>query len=231
MKLDEGRFALGVDEPEGVNAEAFHEAERAGDRAVGHDPHDHVHAFRRQRYEVPEIVVRRLRLREAAVGLLLGRVNEVGKLDGVLDEEDRDVVADDVPVALFGIELHRKAAHIARKVCRALVACNRREADKGGRFFAGALENVGARDVRQAIHRSRNSREPQNRARARPAPGCARGRSEKSFRENESPQARPVPLVPTRSVFWSSATGMPCCVVRTGLSSPATWWVSPPGPW
>ena len=30
-------------------------------------------------------------------------------------------------------------------------------------------------------------------------------------------------------VFWSSATGMPCWVVRRGRSPPATWWVSPPG--
>ena len=113
MKLDIGRFSFRVDEPEGVNAETFHEAERAGDRAVGHGPHDHVHAFRRQRYEIPEIIVRCLRLRKAPVGLLLGRVNEIGKLDGVLNEKDRDVVADDVPVALLGIELDCEAAHIA----------------------------------------------------------------------------------------------------------------------
>ena len=35
-----------VDQPEGVDAEAFHEAERARDRPVGHDPHHHVHALR-----------------------------------------------------------------------------------------------------------------------------------------------------------------------------------------
>jgi hypothetical protein len=32
--------------------------------------------------------------------LLLDRVDEVGKLHRVLDEEDRDVVADQIPVAL-----------------------------------------------------------------------------------------------------------------------------------
>ena len=39
-------------------------------------------------------------LREAAVGLHLHRMDEVGELDRVLDEEHRDVVADEVPVAL-----------------------------------------------------------------------------------------------------------------------------------
>ena len=46
MELDEGRFPLGIDEAEGMDAKAFHEAEGARDRPVRHDPHHHVHAFR-----------------------------------------------------------------------------------------------------------------------------------------------------------------------------------------
>jgi hypothetical protein len=87
-----------------------------------------------QRDEVPEVVVRRLGLREAAVGLVLGRMDQVGKLDRVLDEEDRDVVADDVPVALLGVELHGEAAHVAGEVERALVAGDGGEAHEGGVF-------------------------------------------------------------------------------------------------
>ena len=116
VELDEGRLAVRVDQAEGVDAEALHEAERARDRPVGHDPHDHVHALGRQRDEVPEVVVRGLRLREAAVGLLLGGVDQVGELDRVLDEEHRDVVADEVPVAFLGVELDREAAHVAREI-------------------------------------------------------------------------------------------------------------------
>ena len=101
MEFDEGRFALGVHQAECVNAESFHEPERARDRAVRHDPHDHVHTFRHERDEIPEIVVRRLRLRKVPVRLLLGGVNQIGKLDGVLNKEDRNVVSDDVPVALL----------------------------------------------------------------------------------------------------------------------------------
>jgi hypothetical protein len=40
------------------------------------------------------------RLRIAAIGLHLHAVDEVGELDRVLDEEHRDVVADQIPVAL-----------------------------------------------------------------------------------------------------------------------------------
>jgi hypothetical protein len=144
VKLDERRFALRIDEAEGVDAKPFHEAERARDGAIRHHPHDHVHAFGRQADEIPEIVVRRLRLRKSAVGLLLDRMNHVRKLDGVLDEEHRNVVADDVPVAFLGIELDGKAAHVARQVRRALAAGNRGEPHEGRRFLAGALEQIGA---------------------------------------------------------------------------------------
>jgi hypothetical protein len=41
-------------------------------------------------------------LREAAVRLLFDGMDQVGKLDRVLDEEDRDVVADEIPIALLG---------------------------------------------------------------------------------------------------------------------------------
>ena len=144
-------FVLGVDEAEGVDAKAFHEAERARDGAVRHHPHDHVHAFGRQGDEVPEIVVRRLRLRKGAVRLLLDGVNHVRKLDGVLDEEHRDVVADDVPVAFLGIELDGKAANVAREVERTLAAGDGGEPHKGRRPLTGALEQIGAGVFRQRL--------------------------------------------------------------------------------
>jgi hypothetical protein len=46
-----------------------------------------VHAFGRQRDEIPERVVRRCGLRHLVVGLRLDRVHEVGELDAILDEE------------------------------------------------------------------------------------------------------------------------------------------------
>jgi hypothetical protein len=138
VELHEGRLALGVDEPEGVDAEALHDAERPRDGPVRHDPHDHVHRLGHQRDEVPEVVVGRLRLREAAVGLRLHRVDQVGELDRVLDEEHRDVVADEVPVALLGVELDGEAADVAGEVERALAAGDGREADETLGALAGA---------------------------------------------------------------------------------------------
>ena len=93
--------------------------------------------------------MRRLRLRERTVGLGFNRVDEVRKLDGVLNEEDGDVVADEVPVAFLGVELHCKATNVAREVERSLASRDGREADEGFCLLANALEDVGARNVGQ----------------------------------------------------------------------------------
>ena len=91
------------------------------------------------------------RLREAAVGLHLHGVDQVGKLDRVLDEEHRDVVADQVPVAFLGVELHREAAHVARRVDRAGAAGHGREAHEHRRLLAGSCRNVGRGELRQRL--------------------------------------------------------------------------------
>ena len=40
-------------------------------------------------------------------------MNEIRKLDRILNGEDGDVVADEIEIALVGVEFDRKAAHIA----------------------------------------------------------------------------------------------------------------------
>ena len=80
--------------------------------------------------------MRRGRLRVALVRLHLYRMDQIGKLDRVLDEEHRNVVADQIPVAFIGVELHRKTAHIAGSINRTSPACNRREPGEKRRFLA-----------------------------------------------------------------------------------------------
>ena len=121
VELHVGGLARRVDRRKVCTPKPFHEAERPRDGPVGHDPHEHVRGFGHQGREVPEVVMRGLRLREAPVGLLLGRVDQVGELDRVLDEEHRDVVADEIPVALARVELDREPAHVPCQVGRALV--------------------------------------------------------------------------------------------------------------
>src|SRR5215831_5492401 len=147
MELDESRLPLGVDEAEGMDAEAVHEAEGAWDRPVGHDPHHHVHAFRGQGDEVPEVVMRRLRLRKATIRFLLHRMDQIRKLDGVLNEKHWDIVPDDVPVPFLRVKLYGKATDVTRQVRRALVTGHGREAYEGGGLFPSTLKQIGFGDV------------------------------------------------------------------------------------
>ena len=147
VELHEARFALRVDEPERVHAEALHHAVAARDRAVRHHPHQHVRGLGHQRDEVPERVVRGRRLRHRVMRLGLHRVDQVGELHRVLDEEHRDVVADEVPVAFVGVELHGEAAHVARGVGGAALARHGGEAHEHRRALAGLGEQRRAREL------------------------------------------------------------------------------------
>src|SRR5204862_56044 len=164
VEFDEGRFTLRIDEAKRVDAEPFHETKRPRDRSVGHDPERHVRALRIQRDEIPEIIVRGLRLREPAVGLLLGRMDDVGKFDRVLNKENGDVVSDEIPVALLGIELDRKPAHITRQIGRPLTACHSRKSHEGWGFFAGALKQIGAGDVAERCGNNQRAPRAPNKA-------------------------------------------------------------------
>src|ERR1039457_295027 len=91
-----------------------------------------MHGFRRERNEIPERVVAGRRLRKAAVGFHLDGMDEVGEFDGVLDEENRDVVADQVPIALLRVKLDGKSAYVTRGIDRTRAACDSRYTSKHG---------------------------------------------------------------------------------------------------
>lgn len=136
MKLHERALAAGVYQPEGMHAEALHHPEAARQCPIRHQPHDRVQRLRLQRHEVPQGVVRRLRLRDLVVRLRLDRMNEVGELDAVLDEEDGKVVAYQVVVALVGVELRREPADITNGVSRAAGPGDRGEPHEHRCLFA-----------------------------------------------------------------------------------------------
>ena len=77
---------------------------------------------------------------KGAIRFGLGGMDDVGKLDGVLDEEDRDVVADQIPIAFLGVELDGKAAHVAGEIERAFRAGDGAEAHEDRRAFRRRAE-------------------------------------------------------------------------------------------
>src|SRR5664279_5845344 len=74
-------------------------------------------------------------------------MDEIGKFDGVLNEEHWNVVANEVPVSLLCIEFHGEATHVTWRVHRSGAARYRRNAGEQRRLFARALEQVGLGDI------------------------------------------------------------------------------------
>ena len=89
-----------------------------------HDDRHLVQRLGQQRPEVPVVVG----AAQAGARVALDRVVEVGEAQRIAEEEHRRVVADDVPVAFLGVELHREAADVALGVGRAALAGDGREA-------------------------------------------------------------------------------------------------------
>src|ERR1700749_3160583 len=137
MELDERRCSVVVHETKRVNSEPLHHPIAARNSPVRHDPHHHVEAFRSQRNEIPERVMGGLCLWELAVRLRLRGMDKVGELDGVLYEEDRNVVSYEIEIAFLCIKLHGEPAYVARQIARAFAAGDGREAHENG--CSGAL--------------------------------------------------------------------------------------------
>uniref|UniRef100_A0A1Y1LA22 Uncharacterized protein n=1 Tax=Photinus pyralis TaxID=7054 RepID=A0A1Y1LA22_PHOPY len=80
--------------------------------------------------EVPCRVVGSGRLWDLVVRSRLDRVNEIRELDCILDEENRDVIPDNVKVALVGVESDCESVNITSSVRTSPGAGDSREADK-----------------------------------------------------------------------------------------------------
>src|ERR1700733_11818012 len=146
MELHESRFAASVDQSKTMDPESLDHPQRARQGAIGHDPHHHVHGFRREGNEIPERVVRRCGLGETSVRLHFHGMDEIRKFDGILNEEDGNIISHQIPVSFFRVKLHRKPAHVPRRVHRTSAACNGRQACKDrslltnlGEYFGGSV--------------------------------------------------------------------------------------------
>src|ERR1700755_3379071 len=93
----------------------------------------------RERKEVPHHGWRL----EVGLRVAFLRMDEIAKLERILDEKDRRVVANHVPGAFFGVELDGKAARITLAVSGTLLAAYRRETNKQGRGLAGLFKELG----------------------------------------------------------------------------------------
>ena len=140
VELHPEALAVLVPERIGVRAVAVDVAIALRQAAIRHQDRHLVQAFGRERPEVPH------RGGRAQIGLRVAflRVDEVGELHGIADEEHRRVVADHVPVPVLGVEAQGEAAHVALRIRRAALTGDRREPQEGLALVADLAEDLGA---------------------------------------------------------------------------------------
>jgi hypothetical protein len=78
-------------------------------------------------------------------GVRLEGVHHVRELHGVADEEDLEVVAHQIPVAVLGVELDGEASRLPQRLRRVATVHDAGEADEDGGALALLLEEPGAR--------------------------------------------------------------------------------------
>ena len=80
--------------------------------------------------------MRRCRLRKAAVRLWLDSMDQIGEFHRILNEKDRNIVADQIPIAFFSIKFDGKTAHITRRIFRSFAARHGRKPNEHGALIA-----------------------------------------------------------------------------------------------
>ena len=139
MVFDIEPLALGVDPHIGVHAKAIHLAEGLHSALVRIIISDHVGGLGHLAEEIPPAHL----VLDARIGRIFQSVEQIGEVDGIPDEEHREVQAHDVQVALIGVEFHGEAAGVPQGVGAALVARHGGEPGKDRGDFARLAEQVG----------------------------------------------------------------------------------------
>ena len=166
MELDKVAFALVVDQGVGVDTKALHHTIRSRDSAVGLCPHKHVCSFGVKELKVPKVIVGCLGLGDLVVRLGLARVDDIGKFQSILNEEHGDIVTvtvlayshpvrlrdrreipNNVPIALFGVELDSKTTDISDSIGTTTTSEDCREAQEDRSSPRGIGQHTGGRDV------------------------------------------------------------------------------------
>ena len=137
--LDVDEFTLSVDPLEGVATVAVVEAPANGSAVVTEEHETGMVALGCVRQKIKDGIV----VRKEVPGVTSLRTDYVWALNRVAAEEDGEVKADDVVVALHGVELDGEATGVAGFVGVFATDRNRREADEDGSLFTYAGEEVG----------------------------------------------------------------------------------------
>ena len=142
--------ALLVDEFEGVATVSVHMAPAIWDAAIAKRVHDLVNRFRILTEIFPKDG-RVVTAAEMACGMSLLRMDQMRKLGGISDEENRCVVLHKVPVAFISAELDGEASWVTSMVMRTTFTTNSRKSDGNGTLFSFSGENVCKTEIVERI--------------------------------------------------------------------------------
>ncbi len=78
-------------------------------------------------------------------------MNQIRELDGVLDKEDWDVIANDIPITLLSIELDGEASHVTDNVCTASATKHGGKSEEDRRGTGGIGKDVSAGDILRTL--------------------------------------------------------------------------------
>lgn len=84
-------------------------------------------------------------------GVALLRVDEVGELESIPDEEDGRVVTHHVPVAFLRVELDGEPTRIPRRVGESRLSCHGRPSPKHGRLLADFAQKRCLAEIRDVV--------------------------------------------------------------------------------
>lgn len=99
--------------------------------------------FRMHILKVPKVIMRTLTLRNLIVRLRLNRMNNVRKLDSILNKEDRDIIPHNIPVPFSSIHLHSEAPDIPNSIRTPSTTLDGGKPHKNGRFALRVIQDTG----------------------------------------------------------------------------------------
>lgn len=140
MEFGVDRFTLGIDQLEGMGSVSIHVGVAIGSAAIAEQEAHLVRGLGTQGEEVPEHVrILQMRLRIPLLG-----VNEAGEQDGITNEEDGGVVANQIPDTVLRVELDGESARITSGIGRSALTAHRGESHGQGGALLDLVEHLGS---------------------------------------------------------------------------------------
>lgn len=132
-------LTLGIHQLKGVRAVAVHVGEAIGSAAITEQEAHLMRRLRAQGEEVPEHV----RILQMRLRITLLRVNEAGEQYGIADEEDRRVVANQIPDTVLRVEFDGETTRIPSGISRSTLTAHRGEANGQRSTLLDLVEHLG----------------------------------------------------------------------------------------